>query len=231
MSQPLASEPVLDVLEQPGTTRAIALVLHGGRATGTAPVRRSHLAVVRMAPFATALRRAGRQHGLAVARLRYLVRGWNGGRQSPVHDVRWALDRLSTRYPQLPIALVGHSMGGRAALYAAGHENVLAVIGLAPWVEPDDPYEQVGGRHVLVAHGNRDRVTSAANSAAWTRRAATVAASASYLTVRRERHAMLWRAPLWHALTTDYVLATLCGVQTAAAPVSEILAGRVSLVV
>lgn len=224
-------EPVLDVVEPDGATTAVALVLHGGRVKGTAPVRRTHLAVVRMAPFAAALRTRGLHYGLAVARLRYLVRGWNGRRQSPVPDVRWALDRLAARFPGAGIALVGHSMGGRAAIYTAGQDAVRVVVGLAPWLEPDDPYEQLAGRYVLVAHGARDRITSPANSAAWTRRAATVAASASYLGIRRERHAMLLRAGLWHAVTADYVLATLCGLQSRTGPVSEILAGRASLVV
>jgi pimeloyl-ACP methyl ester carboxylesterase len=201
-------------------------------------VRANQLAVVRMTPFSTTMRRAGTEHGLAVARLRYLVRGWNGARQSPVNDVRWALDRLAQRYPGVPVALVGHSMGGRAALYAAGHEAVRVVVGLAPWIEPGDPYEQFAGRRLFIAHGDLDRMTSPSESAAYAGKAADVAEAVSYVAIHRERHAMLHRARLWHELSAGYVLGTLCDVppsQTVSSETSnvleKVLAGTPTLVV
>jgi fermentation-respiration switch protein FrsA (DUF1100 family) len=234
----MSPDPYLTIAAPSGKVRAVALVLHGGRARSQAPVRRTNLTVVRMTPFATSLRRAGADLGLAVARLRYVVRGWNGGVQSPVADVRWGLARIAERYPSAPIALVGHSMGGRAAIYAAAAPSVRAVIGLAPWIEPDDPVDPVAGRDVLVVHGERDRMTSPVNSAAWTQRARAVAESAAYVSVSGERHAMLHRAGLWHSMATSYVLATLLGVppaETADTPganvIAKVLAGDTSLVV
>jgi predicted esterase len=231
-------EPALHVDAPAGPVRGVALVLHGGRSTGTGQVRPTQLAVLRMAPFARSLRNAGRDRGLAVARLRYLVRGWNGASRSPVPDVEWALDRLASTFPAAPVALVGHSMGGRAAVYAAGHESVHAVVGLAPWLEAGDPFRQVAGRHVLIAHGDADRMTSPAHSAAWTQRARSVAASASYVSIHGERHAMLRRASLWHSLATSYVLSVLLGTQPdggdvspSADIISKVLAGQTSLVV
>lgn len=219
-----------------GPVRAIALVLHGGRVRDSTPVRARQLAVLRMAPFASSLQQAGGGHGLAVGRLRYLVRGWNGAAQSPVADVNWALDELADRFPGVPLALVGHSMGGRAALYCAGHRGVRAVVGLAPWIEPGDPVEQLAGRRVLIAHGDRDRITSPANSAAYARSAASVAASVSYVEVHGERHAMLRRAGVWHALAGGFVAGALLDVRpegaepTAVADVvREALAGHPSL--
>lgn len=230
--------PFLHVDEPAGDVRAVALVLHGGRSRGEGRVRASQLAVVRMTPFAASLRAAGRQRGLAVARLRYLVRGWNGAAQSPVHDVRWALGQLARRFPGVPVALVGHSMGARAAIYAAGHESVRAVVGLAPWLETGDPDAQLAGRRLLIVHGDRDRMTSPAESASYARHAANVAASVSYVTIRRERHAMLRRAADWHQLTTGYVLGVLCdaapeetiGARNANA-IEKILSGESLLVV
>ena len=204
------SEPFLGVDEPAGEVRAVALVLHGGRATSTAPVRARQLAVVRMWPFTRSLHAAGRDAGLAVARLRYVARGWNGSAQAPVGDVRWGLARLGERFPDAPVALVGHSMGGRAALYTAGHEAVRAVVGLAPWLEPGDPVAPVAGRDLLIVHGDRDRITSPKRSAAYASAAQRVARSVSYISVRDEKHAMLHRAGLWHELTTGYVLATMC---------------------
>ena len=229
--------PYFSVRGPAGNARAIALVLHGGRERSAAPVRANQLAVVRMAPFAAGLARAGRDRGLAVARMRYLVRGWNGAAQAPVADVRWVLDELAMRFPEVPVALVGHSMGGRAAIHAAAHPSVRAVVGLAPWIEPNDPYRSVEGCDVLVVHGDGDRITSPKASAAWTRRAATVAASAAYVSVRGDGHAMLRRARLWHEVTADYVVARMLGdapgdtLGDRAGVVAQVLAGEPSLVV
>lgn len=233
-----APEPFLGVDEPDGPVRAVVLVLHGGRATSSGPVRVRQLAVVRMRPFTRSLRSAGRDAGLAVARLRYVVRGWNGEAQAPVHDARWALSRLTERFPDVPIAMVGHSMGGRAALYAAGDRSVRAVVGLAPWLEPGDPYTQLAGRDVLLAHGDRDRITSPKRSAAYAAAAAGTAASMSYIAIGGEKHAMLHRARLWHELTTGFVMAVLCGrspAETVGEPAAnllvQVLAGEGTLTV
>jgi hypothetical protein len=65
-----------------------------------------------------------------------------------------------------------------------------------------------------------------------------VAASASYVSIHQERHAMLRRAGLWHSLTTSYVLAVLCdlrpegtGDSLSANVITKVLAGQASLVV
>src|SRR6201999_3081874 len=112
---------------------AVALVLHGGRSNSTEPVPRTASAALRMIPFARSLSRAGASDGLAVARLRYRQRGWNGSAQPPVQDASWALARLRERFPDRPIALIGHSMGGRTAMYVADDPAVRCVVGLAPW--------------------------------------------------------------------------------------------------
>jgi alpha-beta hydrolase superfamily lysophospholipase len=234
----MSDHPFYAVADPDGDAKAVALVLHGGRERSTSVVRGRQLAVLRMAPFTAALRRAGSGRGLAVAHLRYLVRGWNGAARAPVADVRWVLDRLAERYPGVPVALVGHSMGGRAAIHAADHPSVAALVALAPWIERGDPYRTVTGRDVLVAHGTDDRITSAKASAAWTRQAATVAESAAHVSITGDGHAMLRRAGLWHALASRYVLATTLGVDLAdqrAGPagtvVGKVLAGEPSIVV
>ena len=83
-----------------------------------------------MRPFVrVAASRRTRATGWPWPRCGTRVRGWNGAQRSPVADVEQALDELAARFPGVPIALVGHSMGGRAAMYAAGHEGVRAVVG------------------------------------------------------------------------------------------------------
>lgn len=205
----MSTGPVLDVTAPPGDVRAVALVLHGGREASTAPVRPRQLAVLRMHPFASSLARAGGRHGLAVARLRYAVRGWNGETRSPVADTEWALAELVDRFGPVPVALVGHSLGGRTALYLAGHPHVRAVTALAPWIERGDPVGQLAGRRLMIVHGSWDRVTNPRASAALVERSAAIAESAGYVRVRHETHAMLLRPRVWHSLATRYTLAAL----------------------
>jgi pimeloyl-ACP methyl ester carboxylesterase len=221
-----------ELAQPPQGTRAVALVLHGGRVTGTDPVRARNLAVVRMTPFLTALQAKGRSHGLAVGRLRYAVRGWNGAERSPVADVLDALGQIAVAAPGAPVALVGHSMGGRSAIHAAGHPSVRTVVGLAPWFEPGDPVEQLRDRDLLVAHGTRDRTTSPRASAALVHAVSEIARSAAYVRIADDGHPMLRRAGLWHDLATGFVLATMCGVPPAetvraesAAVLDKVLAG------
>jgi len=231
----MTSEPGLLVADTTGPVRGIAVVLHGGRADSHARVRGAQLAVLRMRPFVADLRTTD---GLVVAQVRYRVRGWNGAERSPVADTGWALDRLAARFPDVPIGLVGHSMGGRTAMYVAGHESVRSVVGLAPWLEPGDPTSQLAGRRVLIAHGDADRMTSPSASAEYARQIAQVAASVGYVTVRGERHAMLRRARLWTALSTAFTRAVLLGTPPdgSAGPeiaklVVDALSGRPSLVI
>ena len=203
------SQVFLHVDEPSGPVRGVALVLHGGRSKSRTPVRANQLAVLRMLPFVNSLRHGGSEHGLAVARIRYRVRGWNGADRSPVPDVEGVLDRLVAQFPDVPIALVGHSMGGRAAMYTAGHDAVRSIVGLAPWMEPGDPLEQLRGRRLLVAHGRADRMTDPRESAGYTAAAAAVATSASYVAIDGDKHAMLRRPKLWHELATGFVLGSL----------------------
>lgn len=221
-----------------GEARGIAMVLHGGRENSVARVRARHLAVVRMRPFATALRRAGAASGLVVARLRYRVRGWNGPEQSPVGDVEQTLGQLAARFPGVPIALVGHSMGGRAAIYAAGSANVRAVVALAPWLQHGDPVATLTGRRVLIAHGDRDRTTSPRASAAYAREAEKVAGSVSFVSVTGENHTMVRRARVWHELSTGFVMSVLfdadpgaCATLGVGKVLTKALVGQLALVV
>ena len=201
--------PALRVRAPRMSPRSVVLVLHGGQARSSRPTRASNVASLRMIPFARALRRTGDGTGLVVARLRYLVRGWNGSTASPVPDARWALARLGELYPGLPVALLGHSMGGRVALAVADAPAVRAVVALAPWVEPGDAVVPTSGRRLLVAHGTRDRVTDPRASAAFAERARDAGARVSYLEVRGDGHPMLRRAALWHALAAQFVVGAL----------------------
>jgi dienelactone hydrolase len=206
----ITPEPNLTV--EPGRQRAeaVVLVLHGGRELSTDPVRARQLAVLRMRPFARRIARRGTGR-VVVARLRYASRGWNAtlGSPAPVADAEWALRRLIERFPDLPIGLVGHSMGGRAALRVGGNPQVRGIAALAPWLPPREPVDQLAGRRVLLMHGSADRMTSPAGTAAFAERLEAAGAAVSLVSVYGEGHAMLRRAQLWHELSTQFVLSTV----------------------
>ncbi len=213
---------------------AVVLVLHGGRSQSRSAVPPGALAVLRMRPFAQRIWSVGRGR-IAVASLRFAVRGWNGADASPVADTRWALDQLAARFDSGPIGLVGHSMGGRAALRAAGHPRVESVVGLAPWLGAGEPIAQLRDRRILLAHGSRDRTTSAEATAAYADALRRSGIAASFVEIPGDGHGMLRRARLWHDLAAGFLAATLLDPDpTTRLPVANLLrpllagAGRVT---
>ncbi|QHA02508.1 alpha/beta fold hydrolase [Streptomyces broussonetiae] len=189
----------------PAHPRAAVLLLHGGCETSLRPSRPWHLAALRMAPFHRAIAAARPHGGVLLAQVRYRVRGWNGTRADPVADTYEALRRLSALAGPVPTVLVGHSMGARAALRAAGHPQVYAVLGLAPWWPTGEPVQQMTGRHIVALHGERDRVTSPGDSADYVSRAQGTAARAAMAVIRHGDHAMLRRHGFWHRIAADVV--------------------------
>jgi pimeloyl-ACP methyl ester carboxylesterase len=188
-----------------GRARAVVIILPGGRARDRSEVRSPRLASIRMAPFGWALRRATRGTGVAIWNLRYRYRGWNDPDRDPLADLAWALDEVRRRHPGAHAVLVGHSMGGRTALWGAGDPAVTAVCALAPWVEPGDPVGQLAGRSILIAHGDRDRVTNPAQSRRFAAQAEHYTADVTWVNVEGDGHGMLRRPRIWSDLVTTFV--------------------------
>jgi len=201
-------EPGVHVRPAKGPTRAVVVVLHGGKAQSLELSEPKHLSSRRMRPFARALQRAGAEHGVAVWSVRYRVRGWNGPEMSPVHDARWALEEVRREHGDVPVVLLGHSMGGRTAAHLLGDPSVVGAVLLAPWL-PHEPTEGARGRGVLVVHGQVDRWTSPRETFAWAEQARRVARSVTYVQVRRTGHFMLRRAGLWTDLAVGGCLRPL----------------------
>jgi len=192
----------------PGTTTGIVLVAHGGQASSTEPTSALQPAVLRMIPVGAAIWYALRGSGAVMHRPRFRVRGWNGAQASPVGDLNRALDAIAAEFGPVPVVLVGHSMGARAAVRAAGHPAVSAVAGLAPWLPPGEPAGQLAGRPVLLAHGTSDGITSPAETWDFVERARVVTQVAA-VEVRDGDHAMLRHARLWHAIAAEFTRAAL----------------------
>ncbi|MBQ0851175.1 alpha/beta fold hydrolase [Streptomyces sp. BH-SS-21] len=198
--------PALAVRRLPRSPRAAVLFLHGGRSDSRAPSRPWHLAAVRMKPFVRAVARATPDDDVLLAEVRYRVRGWNGGDADALRDARRALEELQRLAPDVPVVLVGHSMGGRAALRAAGAPQVHGVLALAPWCPEGEPVAQLREKEVVVLHGDRDRVTDPRLSKAFAHRARAAGARAAFVDMVGGDHAMLRHAGDWHRTAVSTVL-------------------------
>jgi pimeloyl-ACP methyl ester carboxylesterase len=191
-----------------GTTTGVVVVLHGGRSVGPEPTSPVQLSVLRMVPVARAIRHALRGSQVLVDRPRFQLRGWNGAAASPVRDLTGLLDKISRDFGRIPVVLVGHSMGARAALRVAGHPMVSAVAGLAPWLPPGEPVSQLAGRRILLVHGSDDRTCNPAETWAYAERARS-AGQVATIEMRDGDHAMLRRARRWHRLAADFTRLSL----------------------
>jgi pimeloyl-ACP methyl ester carboxylesterase len=210
----------------PPRPRAVVLVLHGGASRrGAVRVSPTQLSVLRMLPIAARVAHAARRE-LAVLRLLNSVRGWDAT-HTPVRDVKWALSEVRARFgPELPVALVGHSLGGRAALWAATDDQVRSVVGLATWVHAGEGLPPLPGRQVLLVHGDEDRIARRDNAAAAAARLRRSAGVAGFVTVHGGRHSMLRRQGTFDGLAAEWVAATLLG-RPVRAPLAGVLAGTV----
>ena len=211
------------------SVRGVVVAAHGGREVSTARNTAVHPAPLRMVPVAAAIGQAVRGRGVVVRRPLFRLRGWNGTEASPVRELTELLDDIRDQYGPVPVVLVGHSMGARAALRAAGHPSVAAVAGLAPWLPPGEPVAQLAGRAIMLAHGTADVVCRPAETWAYADRARPLT-SVAEIEVRGGEHTMLRRASLWHALAAAFSCVAL-GLPPAPGPAAGAVAhpGRASL--
>lgn len=186
------------------------LILHGGQEHSTDHVSNRHASWWRLALMARALRGFARRNGLGLHLLQYRVRGWNGSVDpAPVRDARWALDQLRERHPDVPVVLVGHSMGGRTACRVADDPAVVGVVALAPWLPAGEPNATIAGRHLHVVHGTNDRWTSARLSRDYVERCQGIAATATWTPLPGAGHFMLRGRSAWNGFVKRGIEAIL----------------------
>ena len=206
MTNPTIGGPRLESSAARGELRGIALFCHGGTATSVEPPRDAALSLVRMRAFEQFVRAGTADRGISTSLLRYRVRGWNGAAADAFTDVRWAIEQLRGECgAEVPIVLVGHSMGGRAALRAGGDPQVAAVCALAPWTPPGEPVGHLRGRTVAILHGRGDRWVPASLSADFAFRAREAGASVARFTTAGG-HSMVRGTLRWHRFARDVVL-------------------------
>ncbi len=201
--------PALEGFASPTTPTGVVLMLHGGKDRSHQLVDSKSASWRRSAAMARSISGEVEAAGAAVRLLRYRRRGWNGG--APVEDARWALSEVRRELGDLPVVLLGHSMGARTAAHVADDESVRGVVALAPWFPPTEPVHALAGRTLVAAHGSRDKITSARATRAFVDRAGSAGASASFVDMGPVGHYMLQRISAWNDLAVRESLALLEG--------------------
>jgi dienelactone hydrolase len=164
------------------------------------------------------------QGRLAVYRLLNTYRGWDST-HTPVSDAHWALEQLRSRFRARPVGLVGHSLGGRAALAAGDHPAVGSVVALNPWLYPGDDAD-LSGRRVLVVHGCNDRVAAIGRAESVVRRLAR-RASVGFIRIPGGTHAMLRHGRAFDRYAAQFTAAVLLDDPAlASGPVARVLSGE-----
>jgi alpha-beta hydrolase superfamily lysophospholipase len=195
--------PTLTAHDSVITPRAVVLVLHGGKDRSRAEVTGRSLSWQRAAAVGRTLARRLHDDDVAVRLLRYRTVGWNGDGADRIADARWALEEVATH--DVPVALVGHSMGGRTACHVADHPLVRGVVALAPWLPPGEPVEALADKELHAAHGRRDRITRAGDTRAYVERASEVASAVSFTDMGDRGHYLLSGIHAWNAVALDRV--------------------------
>lgn len=199
---PRLSLPVIDA------PRGVVVMLHGGQPVGLEPTGDIDVAAAAVRLFTGRLRTLAPE--LAFVRLRNALTGWNEPAKSPVADAEWALGRVRELYPDLPVALVGHSMGGRVTFELVDRPDVRAIVGLAPWLADGYPEQRFLGTPTLLVHGRQDTVTSAEASHDLVRRIVDAGGDAHFESVPGW-HSLLFRAGRWQRSVAGFLSEQLLG--------------------
>jgi predicted esterase len=188
--------------------RALIVMLHGGKERGHQVVDGRSLSWRRTAVMQREIARSAQEAGVSTWLLRFTHRGWNGG-AARIADARRALDAVRQELGDMPVCLLGHSMGGRAAVHVADDPSVRGVVALAPWLPPGESVEALRGKRLYAAHGTRDRITSARATQAFVRRAAEVAEIAEFTDMGPLGHYLLRGRETWNAFALQASLRVL----------------------
>ncbi|WP_132991920.1 alpha/beta hydrolase [Gordonia zhaorongruii] len=190
------------------------LVLPGGTDFSYRPFSPFQPSALRMYPFTASIAaRFGPR--VRVHQTGYRVRGWNGGQASPMPYARHALTRLTRDHPDIPVAIVGHSMGGRIAALLGADERVTDILALAPWWQFADWRRIHDDARVLAVHGDADRVTRSRRTEKGIRELVERGVDATYIRVPGGAHPMLDHLGLWHSTALSFISRALNSAATA----------------
>ncbi len=197
--------PGVDLVRHPAGATELVLLAHGGEEHSYGDPHLWRPAVLRMWPFAQAARRAAPNAAIGFVRYRY--RGWNDHGDAAI-DLRTVLDELPPVISR--VFLIGHSMGGRAAVTAGDHPRVAGVLALAPWLPRDEPLVALRPP-VTFVHGTDDTITSPEGTTAYAQRLRAAGTAVTTYLLAGEGHAMLRRAKDWNRLVSEFATGTPAG--------------------
>ena len=180
------------------------LVLPGGTDFSYKPFSRTQSSAMRMYPFSLSIQ-ARFGPAVRVHQATYRVYGWNGGQASPMPYAQKALAGLKSRYPDTPIALIGHSMGGRIVAQLGADEQVSDILALAPWWQFADWRQIHDDARVLAIHGENDTLTRPRRTEKGIAELQARGMDAEFISVPGGGHAMHDHVGLWHGKALDFV--------------------------
>ncbi|MFT3714441.1 MAG: alpha/beta hydrolase [Gordonia sp. (in: high G+C Gram-positive bacteria)] len=184
--------------------RLAVLVLPGGTDFSYQPFSPLQPSAMRMYPF-TASIQARFGPLVRVHQAGYRVRGWNGGQASPMPYARNALEQVKKRYPDTPIALIGHSMGGRIVANLGDDDAVTDILALAPWWQFADWRKIHDGARVLAIHGENDNLTRPRRTEKGIEELQARGLDARFISVPHGGHAMLDHIGLWQGEALGFI--------------------------
>ncbi len=202
------TEPHLTRYDAGVRPRAVIVMLHGGKARGQEVVDGRSLSWRRTAAMQRDIARAAQEADVSTWLLRFTHRGWNGGADR-IADARSALDAVREELGDVPVCLLGHSMGGRTAVHVADDPSVHGVVALAPWLPPGERVAALRGKRLYAAHGSRDRITSARTTQDFVRRASLVAEVAEFTDMGPLGHYLLRGRREWNRVALELSLRVL----------------------
>ncbi|HEY9311996.1 alpha/beta fold hydrolase [Williamsia sp.] len=181
---------------------ASVLVLPGGTDLSYAPFSRTQPAALRMYPFTVSLAAIP---GVVVRQVQYRFYGWNGEQNSPMPYAQAALSELLEAHPDVPVIVIGHSMGGRVAAQLAADKRVAGVLALAPWWQHADWRHINDDARVLALHGTADTRTYARRTAKGIRELRERGVDAEFVPIEGGGHALLDHVWTWQSTAVRFV--------------------------